>query len=701
MKPIIGNITINKIFNILCFAYFILYTVFCLSPSSYGLALNMFGIEHNHLFGKARPIRSDEWAVWTPYTQMAVNNHFERFFIFPEYQIDLRNFNQLPLWDWALPFKPLTWGYFVFAPATGFSIFYAGMTLLFITGWKLLTEKLLGNIEHASLLAILFSLLMYFTGSTQYWWTTVGPILAFSPWLILSLLSQNRFRYFFVFYASIAWLLSHTYPPIIIPTALIAVACIIYLTSAYNKAWYVDMLLKATAAATALALAIWYYTDVITVMMQTVYPGNRFSAGGSSPWLLWFTSFFPFAIQSKLEPLAISNICEIATSGSYLLLMVCCFTRLDISRLKNISAFVVLAAFFNIWMLVEFPAWFAKITLFSKVPDNRIVFSLGLLMNLAALLYMAKSDIIINRKRLFVFFVIVLSVYSTTALSGITGWFEKSAWELLLIPLILGIFLLKKYEKPLFLCAALVVNILYTFTFNPLSSATSIFTAQQHPAFQSALKNFPVNADGWVITSHPGAILTGLGVKSLQTVLMQPQIGFYRSLYPNMEEKQFNQIFNRYAHLLVNYQIIEPNSPQPDVIQLPLKDVCLECYQSMIIVPKTKLPEAIKLSDIKLGGSIDVVKKDKNQVMITGWKLSEKDDLFILNYPSKTPDITIIARPDVVTALQDKELNNSGFIITLNEQEAHNVCIVSHSEKYGYRKLPDHSNFKNCAADDK
>lgn len=148
---------INRIFFGGCLLWLAIYVVFALSPSSYGVALDLFGVENPGLF-KERPIRSDEWAVWTPYTQMAVYNHFERFYDMSAYQIDLRNFNQLPLWDWALPFKPLTWGYFFLPPAYAFSLFYASMTVLFLIGWKKVIELLLPEqTESRSLIAIVFA----------------------------------------------------------------------------------------------------------------------------------------------------------------------------------------------------------------------------------------------------------------------------------------------------------------------------------------------------------------------------------------------------------------------------------------------------------------------------------------------------------------------------------------------------------------
>ena len=97
-----------------------LYAAFQLTPSSYARALYMIGVtDTGLLFGFAQEERSDEWALWTPYVQIAVNNGFARIEHISPYEADLRNFNALPLWDWGLIFKPQMWAFFVLPPAAG------------------------------------------------------------------------------------------------------------------------------------------------------------------------------------------------------------------------------------------------------------------------------------------------------------------------------------------------------------------------------------------------------------------------------------------------------------------------------------------------------------------------------------------------------------------------------------------------------
>ena len=106
----------NVIFILLLF-----YTLFYFTPSSYGKALETMGIPNDGLFfGTPQAVRSDEWVVWTPYLQALVNNNFHRFNAYSIYHEDFRNFNALPIYDWALIFKPQFWSFLIAEPARAF-----------------------------------------------------------------------------------------------------------------------------------------------------------------------------------------------------------------------------------------------------------------------------------------------------------------------------------------------------------------------------------------------------------------------------------------------------------------------------------------------------------------------------------------------------------------------------------------------------
>jgi hypothetical protein len=103
----------------------LIYCSLRLSPSSYSLILKEnFKIEDSGLlWGTPRNIRSDEWSHSTPWTQAVVNNRFQRYNSYSPYHEDFRTVFPMPIWDWALVFKPYFLTYFLGPPDVAFSFY--------------------------------------------------------------------------------------------------------------------------------------------------------------------------------------------------------------------------------------------------------------------------------------------------------------------------------------------------------------------------------------------------------------------------------------------------------------------------------------------------------------------------------------------------------------------------------------------------
>ncbi|MBN6071051.1 hypothetical protein HYE53_08200 [Aggregatibacter actinomycetemcomitans] len=690
---------VNYYFYIIAFFISILYIFFYLSPSSYGIALNIFDVPNKPFIGEARPIRSDEWSIWTPYLQMTVNNNFERFYETPGYLIDLRGFNQLPLLDWMVIFKPLTWGFFLFSPARAFSIYHILVTLFFVFGWKSLIEKtILKGIEYGNVYAMLFSLILYFTGFVQYWLTTLGPILAFTPWLYISLISESKYSAFLTFYIAVVWLVSHTYPPIIIQSVYLGIIFILI----HEKNWNLKILIlkywiKAIICILAVFVVFFYFKDVIKVLSETIYPGKRLSLGGDSSWQYWLSSFFPYLLINGYEQAWGPNICEVGGVVTYLPLFSLCF--LDYKNSKEIFGnrifFLLLSVFLfiSLWMVVSFPEWFVKITLLYMSPAHRGVYLLGLSLNILSILFIIRGEIRFDLYRISIFsFLIILGYLISGYISG-DSLIGKTYWELMLIPVLLVLFIFKKLNKLTLMLTMLFLSLAYTFNFNPLQSTKPIFDIINSSKTEEF--NAYKNKDGWVIKAdYPGAILSGIGVKSFTNVLIRPQLDFFRSIYPDMYSDKFNYIFNRYSHIQVSPVIKEPFNPHQDTIVIPIKDI-----QKEKIDHSSSLLENITLSnDINIintadkGGSLDSISYDGKYLYLKGWVLSPENKILIITPNIKELSLveaTSAVRNDVVSVIKDRELKNSGFNILLeNSMKDSRFCLVSYSDKYGYKILP-------------
>jgi hypothetical protein len=167
LKTNLKRLLLQSPFEWGCLVLSIIYVAFCLTPSFYGIVLSMFGMNSDGLFwGNPRAIRSDEWAVWTPYFQSIINNDFSRYNNISLYSEDFRGFSALPIYDWALIFKTLLWPFILFSDAYAFSIHHALIMLTFVIGWKQLMDRLIPQALQY-FISGLFSLLLFFSGFVQ------------------------------------------------------------------------------------------------------------------------------------------------------------------------------------------------------------------------------------------------------------------------------------------------------------------------------------------------------------------------------------------------------------------------------------------------------------------------------------------------------------------------------------------------------
>lgn len=580
----------------------LLYVALAWTPSSYGLALAAIGLPNEGLVaGTPKPVRSDEWVVWTPYVQIAVENGFQRYADGSVYGEDLRNFNGLPLLDWALPFKPQFWGFFVADPAYAFSFSHALFIVLFLVGY----HRLLMGFGLPRSWSAAGSLLLFFTSYAQLWWTTTGSLLAVFPWLLMlaiqerGWLARGPVRFAAMAWLVPVWLLSHLYPPIVVPLAFAGgMLLLAFRPQALKPRTLVPGL---AGAAVGLALVYLYLAEPIRVMSQTVYPGARSIGGGQVPWPLYLAQFFPFlAGNDRFQDLLNLNICEVATGGSYLILLVVIF--LDYGRLAPLlrseaparrallcRVGLPLAGFllFSLWMLVPLPAVVGKLLLWDKVPGNRMVFAAGLLLHVAALVLMRQVGVRLTSGRFATAAggVLVAWLAMKNGLPAAEGLRRNLADLMVLPPLVLLILAnwwavrrgaLSAVAGPalaafgLILCA-LLPNAIGFGRFNPIQSAAPIFHRPQTPFLAELNQRAAQHPEGWlVMPGHlPGAILPGLGYRTPAHVLIAPALGFFRPYFPDLDEQTFSTLFNRYAHIQMVEGITTPRSPQPDVVQVP------------------------------------------------------------------------------------------------------------------------------------
>jgi hypothetical protein len=688
----------------------VLYVTLALSPSSYAVLFDILGVERAGLIaGEPRPIRADEWGRWTPFMQIARNNGFARINETSIYREDLRNVEGLPLRDWGLAFKPYFWPFFLVDPARAFSFYHAFWIVACLIGY----ERLFRVLGLTSLQAALASLTLFFTSFFQTWWTTYGPVVAGFPWLVLALLAPlpAALRAGAAAYVTVAWMLASLYPPIQVTCAFVAGVAVL--------AWRRDALalgrLVPFAAGVAVGglLAFLYYQDAFAAMAETVYPGLRREGGGGVPFAQWLSHIAPSFVIRGEEGFVNENVCEAATVGSFLPLLLAFFVdwrdlgrRLlaqgEQARGLRLELGVLLAgvAATSLWLLAPVPAALGVPLLWHVVPGKRMWFAAGLLILLLCLGILRHARLRITAPR--GGGVLVVAV----GMSSIAGrvFAEASAWDAATAALVVAVVALVAVRERLgaarsaavLACAALA-NLVAFAGFNPLQSAKPIFHLPEIPARASLDRLAERHERGWlVLHGSDGAWPNALGYRSATHILFAPRLAWFRPLFPGLPEEEFQYFFNRSMYPILSGRM------SPSL----LGDATLEVPIEVFDPPRIPVELGGAVPDgVQRGGRIDnrwaYVEEGAIHFFVGGWAPMDGSDpasrLRVLTrlllaettaYPSM--------RGDVARAEEDPRLALSGFEIRMTLatragafqrplaallQEP--LCIVSESPGYG------------------
>lgn len=564
----------------------ILYVALALTPSSYSLAYEYLGLAPQQpLLGTARYIRTDEWMVFTPYIQIAVNNDFGQVNAHSAYHESLRTFQALPLLDWGLLFKPYHWAFFVLPAANAYSFFFMFMAMAFLSGWALLLRQL----RMPALAAVLVSTTLFFAPFVQVWWTSNAGAFALAPWAAVAWLGigHRALRIVASAYALAAWLIAVSYPPFIISSVLaLAVLVLAVRRDAITVVRLVD---AAIAGAIALAVFVGYFHDIIPIVRNTVYPGQRQSAGGGVGLTSLLAHLFPNLMTYRFAPLPLfkaSNDCEIAVLGSLLPLFT--LVLADGARLRewaksHRSSLLILAAgllFIACWIFLPVPAVVGKLTTLSMVPPARALLAFGLLLNIACAMILVHCGVRLQRWRLLLLAALLMVGSLAKFLFG-EGQFSRLHSTADAIPYLCLAGLAVAARRPklsahaasLVLATAALANLLGNGLFNPVQQAGPIFAMDRAAVLHSLQARGSATTTEGVLVAPGGfgGLLPGVGIPAVNHVLYLPQMDYFRRYFPSMSDDDFNFTFNRYHHITVAPDGDAPRVLQGDLVELPAK----------------------------------------------------------------------------------------------------------------------------------
>lgn len=672
------------------------------SPSSYGLVLRDLGAANDGVvLFEPQAIRSDEWSVWTPFTQMSVANGFGRWNGQSIYGEDLRNFNALPLLDWALAFRPQYWLYFLTDPAYAFSFSHYFFTALFLLGYRAMFRTL----GMPGDLATVGSVVLYFSAFTQAWWTTWQPILAYYPWLVVALLSSGPAwrRFMTVYWTTGALLLGHLYPPIIVPLVYAGVFLVLALRP--DAVTLNRVLVGVLAGTAAAATAGIYFMDVIPAMANSVYPGQREVTGGRISLRHFLQQIFPHINILRHEPLAdglklrAPNGCEITVVGSYLPLAAVLLHgwRGGMARGTRTALLVLAAGLVPIavWMMLPVPSWAGRLLYWSAYSPQRHFFSAGLLITAMALVVLRDRPLRITPLRLLLLggLGVAAWVYSKAPHGALAaGW-----KDLLIVAAAAGLggALLAGWSGPwlrrAMLAAVGLVSVVAFGDYNPVMSAHAIFRPPQTAETTAWAERAGQHPNGWLIVEHRvaglGAVPGGLGFKAVNHVLTIPRPDLFRPRFPDLPDEELNWLFNRYTHVRPRFGVEKPYLDATDAVGVPVE----------AFLPARPVTVAVACPSGEAGGFIDrrTVEAD-GRVRLSGWSRFRgpfQDQAFVVAADRPLAGATAFhaVRPDVASYFKDSRLTFAGFTLDLRPADPSDpprtICIVTRDRVDGISVL--------------
>lgn len=593
----------------------LLYVAASLCPSAYAIVLNGFEVKDNGLiFGWPQLIRSDEYAVWTPTVQAVVANDFGPVNQTSLYQEKFRTLSALPLRDWGLIFKPEFWAFFVMSPARAFSAYHAFHGWLFLVGWIVFLRRL-GVGRHEATLA---TIVLLASAWAQAWWTSLAPILVFAPLFVLPLLLDLPAwgRSLATFYITVVWLLDGIfYPPLYVAMTLATGLAILafrpdVLRPARIAAW-------VAGALGGVLLAAFYHWDSIVLTAGSEVHGHRNLGGGSVPWQDFFGTFLPSFPYHGWAVIFGSNPCETAAAGSVLWPLILFFVRPASFKtwlaerdsrlvLLRASGLLLLFGMVAVWMLAPVPANWGKPLLWHLTVPSRLLVLPGLLSLFLALLVLPRLELRWSRLRALLFSLMAVAFWAYSErfpredLPTLLRLTHKHS-DLLLVPLVFVLPLfewlrrrfskadslaapagasLKVLSPASLLAAAALANLFYFGLFNPIQSSQAIFAKHDSPELRALRAMQDAHPRGWLVVggvNYFGSILNGLGFRSVNHALPNPEVEKFSAFFPWVESQELNTVFNRYLNIQVSpYRppyysrlLRKPETPRDNAVLVP------------------------------------------------------------------------------------------------------------------------------------
>ncbi len=597
MKKNIFNIIIDMLVKYRYLLYLIIF-IFCISLKLHGSSIPVYSEffqNKNHeektiLYGDFRWIRSDEFEVLTPYYINQTYNKFNKI----NHYMSISGQNMIigynaPVKDLTLLFKPLNLGYIFLGKEYGLSWYWCmKQILLFAFAFEIfyfLTKK-------NKVLSILGSFMIAYGPSTQWWFAPHMPdVILWSMGLLVGtyhLISNEKMwirnMLVFILACIITEFVIALFPSFQIGLGIFMAIILLALIMRDRIKIFQDksQIIRYLLVLILTTLFVFYFLynnlDALLASMNTVYPGSRVSLGGDSKILDLLTDLTTIFLSYKSK-IPYSNLSEISTYFHFGLffyfLSPVLIKKLKKEKNRNYIigiAFVIIMTVYGSFMLLGFPKWLAKITLFSYI--NRMKMILGIIsvfFTIWSIYIMLNLKEKINTKYYlcctFIYCLIYFLTISKEQLSYLP--FYAYILEIILFAIILLGFHynMKKMSLSLMLGVIMFASI----AINPV--VRGISDIENHPsATFIQKKSVEDKSSYWIGYDSPiyQSYILANGGKALNAVNFYPDWKKWKIID---EQGKYKDVYNRYAHITIKFSEddkVHIESPLPDAVKVEL-----------------------------------------------------------------------------------------------------------------------------------
>lgn len=558
--------------------------IFCVTFKLHGSSISNYNTIFTNLsnpsdtgvvFGNGRAIRFDEYNVQTPYYFSQSYNDFKE----KSHQMSIGGQDMIigynaPVKNITLIGKPFTWGYMMFDNEYGLSWYWSLKTILFVLmAFECCYILTKGNQK----LSFLGSLLIVFSPSMQWWfsphmydvffWATT--LLVVGYYFFMARMRWQKILFTILAPCCLIGFVLALFPSCQIPLGLIAlVLMIVFIVRDKEQFKFdkIDILRVAFVVVVAgLVLGSFLLTagEEVKMLSQTVYPGSRISVGGDMKLADLFTDLTNIRLPYKDSNVA--DNCAVSTFNHlgplFMLYFPFLFYKLRKIDKKNIAIgstlFIILCI--EAWfMLVGFPEWLSKITLFSYINRMKIVYgftaTLFTIWNFNMIVKYFKK---INKKVFFGCSLVFGILYFSTITASNIEYMSLKFYILEIIGFIMiaWLFILKK--KTLAGVCLMLVIVVSSFTINPIAVGAS--PIYNHPISQKVEELINEDDGNWIYAGGPLDIqnfLLANGAKVINSTNFYPDYEKWKLIDPDFKNDFY---YNRYAHITVNLITEETN----------------------------------------------------------------------------------------------------------------------------------------------